>query len=279
MRPSRPCRLPACPLLLGLLVLAACQGQAPDGAAPTAEAPDAATAQAHVALEDVVESGEGYLVGISYPRSIEAHPGLAKALKAYADDARADLRQALAMPEADGGDPTVPGPYDLSLAFTALPGTPDVVAVAADGSSYLGGAHGQPLVRRWVWLPAERRMLTAEALIPDPAGWEAVSEYVRERLFEQLSLRLADEGIAPEDRAEWLRTEGAMIEAGTEPSPGHFDQFEPVPGAGGKLAGLRFVFPPYQVGPYAAGTHSVDVPARVLLPHVAPAYRDLFATR
>jgi len=39
---------------------------------------------------------------------------------------------------------------------------------------------------------------------------------------------------------------------------------------------LRFVFPPYQVGPYADGTQTVDIPADVLLPKVAPAYRHLF---
>jgi hypothetical protein len=45
----------------------------------------------------------------------------------------------------------------------------------------------------------------------------------------------------------------------------------------GRLSGLRFVFPPYQVGPYADGIQTVEVPAAVLLPHVAPAYRGLFA--
>ena len=40
---------------------------------------------------------------------------------------------------------------------------------------------------------------------------------------------------------------------------------------------LRFVFPPYQVGPYADGTQTVDVPAEVLRPHIAPEYAGLFA--
>ena len=47
--------------------------------------------------------------------------------------------------------------------------------------------------------------------------------------------------------------------------------------AGGRIAALRFVFPPYQVGPYSDGTQTVDVPASVLLPHVAAGYRELFA--
>lgn len=272
-----PRSLPTCLLLLAL---AACQREAPapdaGGAQPgTGDAGTAATAP--VALEDVMETGDGYIVGISYPRSVVQYPGLAAALKAYADAAREELRQALRTPEADGGDPTVPGPYDLSLAFVELHASPDLVAVAADGSSYLGGAHGQPLVRRFVWLPKHDRMLTAEVLVPEAAGWRAISDYVREQLTSTLSVRLDANDIAPDARADTERSAGAMVESGTAPDPDNFSEFEPIPGEGGKLAGLRFVFPPYQVGPYAAGTQTVDVPSAVLLPQVAPEYRDLFA--
>jgi hypothetical protein len=45
----------------------------------------------------------------------------------------------------------------------------------------------------------------------------------------------------------------------------------------GRLRALRFVFPPYQVGPYSDGVQTVEVPASVLLPHVAAEYRGLFA--
>ena len=67
-----------------------------------------------------------------------------------------------------------------------------------------------------------------------------------------------------------------MIDDGTEPRPDNFAMFEPVVAPSGKLRALRFVFAPYQVGPYSDGTQTVEVPAAVLLPHIAPAYRDLF---
>ena len=72
---------------------------------------------------------------------------------------------------------------------------------------------------------------------------------------------------------------GRMIDEGTAPNAASFRQFEPVPGPGGKLAGLKFVFPPYQVGPYSDGVQSVQLPASALLPLIAPEYRDLFATQ
>ena len=59
-------------------------------------------------------------------------------------------------------------------------------------------------------------------------------------------------------------------------APANFSQFEPVVAPDGKLVALRFVFAPYQVGPYSDGVQTVEVPAAVLLPHVAPAYRAMF---
>lgn len=283
-RRTRKQHLQACQSLVAAVLLAAslaaCRPDASgNDAANAEEAGPGTTAQAPpVALEDVMESGDGYIIGISYPRSVAAHPGLASALAAYAGEARDELMQALRTPEADGGDPTVPGPYDLSLAFVELHATPDLVAVAADGSSYLGGAHGQPLVRRFVWLPREGRMLTARELVPGDDGWRAIAAYVREQLSTAQSFDAGGgDGDTPGETADATAERAAMIEAGTEPDPENFSEFEPIARADGSLSGLRFVFPPYQVGPYADGTQSVDVPASVLLPHVAPAYRGLFS--
>jgi len=219
-----------------------------------------------------VETRLDYIVGISYPKSAADHPALAQALQAYADAARAELMKAVA--GLNGRKPTAP--YDLSLQFTGLVDTARGVAVAADGSTYTGGAHGNPLVARFVWLPQRREMLRAEALIADAAGWQAISDASREQLMTALSQRLDADDAEGAGRAEQLRIGGGMIDAGTEPVAANFAQFEPVMNAEGQIRAIRFVFPPYQVAPYMEGTRTVELPARVLLPHVAPAYRDLF---
>jgi hypothetical protein len=237
--------------------------------APAADAVDDQTAP--VRLEDAIERDAKYIIGISYPSVANQHPGLARALKAYADQARGELLQAV----AGLGDGE--GPYDLSLAFTELVATDDLVAVAADGSSYTGGEHGTALVARFVWLPARGEMLTAEQLLASPAGWRDVSAHVREQLHAALSQE-ADAGAPePAERAGRVRESAALIEAGTRPEPGNFNHFEPVLDGAGKISALRFVFPPEQVGPYRAGTQSVEVPAAVLLPHMTADYRGLFA--
>lgn len=267
------------PVLLFALTLAACN-RGTEPAAPAASSPaptgseqvPAPPAQP-VELKDVVESNERYVIGISYPPAARKYPGLSAQLKQYADAARAELIEAV-----DGlGNDKPSAPYDLSLSFTELVDTPHLVAIAADGSSYTGGAHGSPLIARFVWLPQQNKPLTAKELVPQAAGWKPISDYVREQLHTQLSERVDADELPPAERAEMIRDAGKMIDEGSEAEADNFSQFEPVVGADGKLTALRFVFPPYQVGPYADGTQTVVVPASVLLPHVAPAYRGYFA--
>lgn len=271
-------------ILVGLLATAGgCDRQSSDSDAQ----PDAVTAQPSalpdpvidehqpVELDDLMEATPEYLVGISYQGDAASYPGLAKRLKAYADGAREEIIQAT-QSRPQGDDPGSNVPYDLSLSFVEVLQTPDLVSYAADGSSYTGGAHGMPLLARFSWLPKQQKMLTAADLVSDETGWKAISAYAREQLHTQLSQRVDADDPSSEERSRMLRGAGRMIDDGTTPDPDNFAQFEPLAGTGGKLRGLRFVFPPYQVGPYSDGVQSVDVPADVLLPQVAPEYRHLF---
>lgn len=271
--------LRGCAVTLLVAALLACDRQGSDnvtvpatGTATPSVEPGIAPA-APIELKDVVEATPEYVIGISYPRSAVRYPGLAAELKRYADAERSELMQAVQSRDA-GADPMM---YDLSLSFSEVANTPALAAYAADGSSFTGGAHGTPLLARFVWLPAERRLLTSTELIPQARGWEVISDYVREQLHAALSQRVDADALAPTERAEVVRGAGRMIDEGTEVDPGNFAHFEPVLDRQGKVAALRFVFPPYQVGPYSDGTQAVEVPASVLLPHVAPQYQGLFA--
>ncbi|MGJ4728980.1 DUF3298 domain-containing protein [Luteimonas sp. SDU101] len=267
-------------LLVSILVVCAlggCRREAPAQGTPAAVDPQQPAAQVDpiaeaVVLEDVVETDPRYIIGITWDDDADRYPALARELKAYADAARAEVMQAV-----DALEPGASAMYDLALEFKVLADTPEVFAVAADGGSYTGGAHGTPLIARFVWLPAEERLLTPAELVPDPDAWREISAYVREQLHAALSLRVDADELEPAERARVMQSAGRMIDEGTAPEPENFAQFEPVNGADGRLAGLRFVFPPYQVGPYSDGVQSVEVPAAVLLPHVAPAYRSLFS--
>ncbi|MHB8913140.1 MAG: RsiV family protein, partial [Lysobacter sp.] len=122
------------------------------------------------------------------------------------------------------------------------------------------------------------RLLTASDLVPDARSWTPIAANVREQLLTALSQRVDADALPPAERLEVVKNASRMIEDGTEPTAATFAMFEPVTTPSGKLRALRFVFAPYQVGPYSDGTQTVEVPAAVLLPHVAPAYRELFQT-
>lgn len=262
------------------LALTACKKEAAPapqtaapGPAPTAALPAPVAADdGPVELKEVVETTPGYVVGITYATQAAKYPGLAREIKHYADAARSDLIEAANGRTAKDN----PSPYELSLTFDDVLDTPDLVAVSADGSSYTGGAHAAPLIARFVWLPKQGRLLKADELIPQKAGWDAVSRFVREQLHSALSQRIDADELAPAVRAEQIETGGRMIDDGTSADPANFAMFEPVRAADGKLSGLKFVFAPYEVGPYSDGTQTVEVPAVVLLPHLAPAYRPMF---
>ncbi len=267
-------------LVCGLmpLLLLACQREAPPAAAPVGTAPSTTTdiqplTEVPPRLEDVVEMESTFIVGISYPPEANRYPGLAAELHRYAQAARNELMDAVRGAELPAGTM-----YDLSLSFSTVADTPELLAIAADGSSYTGGAHDNPLIERFVWLVAEERLLTADELLEGPDDWRAISDYVREQLHAALSQRVDADELEPEERSRLMRSAGRMIDEGSAPEVGNYQQFEPVLGAGGKLAGLRFVFPPYQVGPYSDGVQTVEVPAAVLRPHLAARYRALFVT-
>ena len=261
-------------MALGLCACGRDQAQ-PGEALPTTGSGPAARAApepAPVELADVIERDPRYIIGISYPPVAREHPGLARLLLDYADAARAELMQSVA---GLGAEPPT-APYDLSLAFTEVVATPRLVTIAADGSSYTGGAHGNPLLARFTWLPDRGEQLTAARLIPDPAGWKVVSDLAREQLATALSQRIEGSGYDPAERSQLLEGGMQMIDQGTAPDPANFAQFEPVVDASGRIEAIRFVFPPYQVGPYSDGAQSVEIPAGVLLPLVDPGYRPLF---
>ncbi|TDK21526.1 DUF3298 domain-containing protein [Luteimonas aestuarii] len=263
-------------MFAALALLAACQreGAAPS-AGPEAIGPEVEQAEAGVApeLKDVVETDRRFIIGITYPPEANKYPGMALELHRYVQAARADLMEAVEDAPVDGSA----GPYELSLVFETVADSPRVFAMSANGYSYTGGAHGAPLVARFVWLPEQQRALRIGELLQGPGAWADLSSHVREQLHAALSQRVDADDLDPAERGRVMRAAGRMIDEGTAAEADNFSTFEPVLGQDGRIVALRFVFAPYQVGPYSDGEQRAEVPAAVLLPHVSEAYRELFA--
>lgn len=247
------------------------QPNAPVSPAATAAAP-AAPGPSQAELGEMVETTREYVLGISFPPDAAKYPPLAAELRGYADRARAELLAAVAQRKAEPGAPL----YDLTLSFTEVLDTPSMMVIAADGSTYTGGEHSRPLLARFTWLVRDNRLLKVEELVPDAESWKPISAEVRRQLHMALAQRVDAEGLPPAERAKILKTAGAVIDEGTTPEAANFATFEPVLAGNGRIGALRFVFPPFQANGYADGTQMVQLPADVLLPHVAPQFRPLF---
>ena len=256
------------------LLLAACQGREPSAHGPGADSATRAPipAASRVQLKDELETTSDHVIGISYPPGLARYPALAADAQRYAAQARRQVLDAVKQRPPSAQD----GPYELSLEFKLKHESPTLVVLAVDGSAYTGGAHGTPLIQRWVWLPPQNRRLTAADLFPQPDSWQRIAGDVRTQLHTELEQRLEADKVAPGERAAALKSATALIEGGTEPDPTDFAVFEPVLDGDGKIMALRFIFPPYQVGTYAEGMRTVELPAARLVQEVAPTYRSLF---
>jgi hypothetical protein len=274
-----------------LLLLGACQ-QAPAPAVAPVQAPVLAKPAAPVVPvmpTDVNEQGKGYEIGISYAPALAQHPELIPLVTAYVNDVLAGFRKTLASDDRAGDNPS---PYALSLQVAVEQASPQVLAVSADGDEYTGGAHGMPLLQRWLWLPERHAVLGSDDLLSSPEAWARLTAHVRDQLLTRATAQLdaddAAQAVRDQDnaattdadhlaaRASALSDAARWIDEGTAEGPKRFRLFEPIAGNAGQLGGLRFVFPPYQVGPYSDGVQTVEVPASVLLPLLKAEWQPLF---
>ncbi len=269
--------LPRAKLMIAMLactvaLVASCKREQPANAPATGAMPSAA-ATAPIVLQDQVEHTPTWLLGITYPKGMALPAGLAQEMKAYADASRKRLVDAAAPHKA--GDPGVP--YDMSLEFRQIaPQAHGLIAIAADGSLYSGGAQGDPLIRRFLWDVQGADLISAGELLNGDAGWVAISNSVRETLVGQIRTRMEDDKQAPEEIEKAIAQMKPIVESGTRPAASEFSEFEPMIDAQGKLIGLTFVFPPYQVAGYSDGIQRADVPLAVFQQYLNPKYSGLF---
>jgi len=105
-------------------------------------------------------------------------------------------------------------------------------------------------------------------LFPDKQGWQAVSDYVREDLYQQYKVGSREGQIGAAD-IEWIHQK-------TEPEADNFKYFQPVVSEDGLARALRFIFPPYQVWVLQLANGKWRPPASIFYPHLAEEYRYLF---
>ena len=141
---------------------------------------------------------------------------------------------------------------------------------------YTGGEHGHALIRRFVWNVQADRLITSNDLVSSPEGWAKLSAFVRDALLKQAEARFTEDNLSDAEKASLLAQLKPLVEEGTRPSAENYQDFEPILDEKGKVIGVTFIFPPYQVAGYADGVQRVDVPATVFAPFVSAEVRPLF---
>ena len=245
--PKRPL-LPLVALaLLGLA--AACDRPAtPD--LPVAEAPAPAPAAIPTVVSDsivVADSTLRFFADYVYPQLRDAGPHTEAVNQALADSARALVGwfRPEGPPDPEFAyDTDVEGGYDVGRLDDRL------FSAVASYYAYTGGAHGNTdFVPLNYDLTTGRAFALADLFRPGAAYLDTLSAYT--------------------DR--WIGAEAARLggtredfwEEGWAPETGNFARFTV------GTDSLRFYFPPYQIGPYAAGPFEMGVPLAPLRPLLA----------
>lgn len=220
--------------------LASCMDRASPSGESIASAARAAKVQPFVAPQDVFERTAHSIVGITYPPNLERFPALAKLLVEHANARRTALAASLR------GTPKPPVPYELTLRFNTVADAPRMFAVSADEELYTGGLTSRPAHTVFLWLPAENRLVSPDEMIPNPAAWARLHDYITQREREEAATLAASD---------------------TAPRRAMRHSFSPRFNSNGRIAGLRF---------QTDDGDDVEVPGALLKPLVAPAYADWF---
>lgn len=218
-----------------------------------------------------------YRIAITVARVPGMAPPLAAALRATIDDAKRQFLDALPDP---GARPAIHSRrFELQLAFTAVGTTPAFISVRETGTVDTGGADPAPVEGTFVYDRGNHRVITLDDLFSQPpAARKALADFARGVLAQRLLASTARTAATAADH-EWQTNMRQMLDYGTRPTAVNFALFAVRAGAAadGASPGLTLVFPPYQVAPYAAGTQTVEIPARVFASFLKPAYHSAFA--
>ncbi|MBB3225965.1 hypothetical protein FHW69_000555 [Luteibacter sp. Sphag1AF] len=242
--------------------LAACKGANEQPADNTATAP---AAPATVTAKDNQSSASGlYTMELKLPELAADQAPLKDAINHYVDAQKKGFLTSLDAPGAR--DRAREMPWDLNLDVAVAAHTDRFINVQVDGSAFTGGAHPAPIVDSFTYDREAGRVVTLPELFTDPNAAEtALAAESRRQLLGAL-----------DDQDDPLASTSEQIDEGTAPGKNHYRVFTLLTGDDGKVHGLTFIFPPYQVASYAAGAQAVDIPTEVFASHLKPEYRDAF---
>ncbi|MBO9576960.1 MAG: DUF4163 domain-containing protein [Sphingobium sp.] len=260
-------------------MLSACQKTAdkplPAGNEAVAPANEtSAPAAAPVAAKPVkVESKDEYLdFSYGWPGEATVIPALDQWLRGNMESHRArmtTMARADAKAAKTNGYPFRPYSYDETWSVTA--NTPTLLVLHAQGGEYTGGAHGNPFVATLIWDKAKGERLATAALLDVPA----LARVAKARFCKELDRQRAEKRGEPVDP-----NAAGPIPEFNQCVPLEKQDIVPLSRNGRTIDQLRIVILPYEAGPYAEGSYTIDLPMDAAMSSVVkPAWKGAFGAQ
>ncbi|HSM99400.1 MAG TPA: DUF3298 domain-containing protein [Rudaea sp.] len=261
--------------IVAMTVMLSCAGCSERFTDPsTSTAPIASAVAAETRPETDAGKGKGYTFQIVYPALAPDWKPLDEAIRHFA---AAQKKEFLGESSASDRDSGVD--YTLDLNFAVARRTADFVSVMASGSSFIGGAHGMPILASFNLDLATGKLTPLPELFADAqAGLNALSAECRRQLEGRYEAKVRESpgAMTPAQQASDIQFMKRWIEKGTAPDAANFGVFL-IDGLDTRAIGVTVIFPPYKVASYADGPQQVEVPAKVFYDLLKPEYKDAFA--
>jgi len=234
-------------------------GRQEEPAAPPTKVISPRTGAAADGLSDAGSSAHANYE-IRYPALAPEFAAVNQALHVYAD--REKTAFLAAANAADAGTQEGGYRWQMDLDFDLRTQNAQYLSVVAQGQSFTGGEHGNPLLASFNFFRPAGRLIALADLFGDPdVALKLISAYVRRDLADRPG----------NDSAALQR-----IADGSAPKAENYAVFVIDAADGGTAHGLTVLFPTYQVASYEEGTQQVRVPARVFAGLLKPEFRKTF---
>jgi len=231
----------------------------------------------HTADSSLVEkdSTRYYTYHINYPSLNRTDSLIRNKTRAFA---REHKQQFLSLFERDSMPRSASYPWEFRLDYSIQDSAKSFVSILGNGYAFSGGAHGNHFFTTINLDRRSDRLLQLQDLLADSAALAPISQFVQRELTKKLLTQFdtQDDKQAIAANKERIRQ---WVEEGTVPNPKNYQYFWLAEPVNGHPTGITFLFPPYQVAPYAAGEQRIFVPASVFADRLNIRYRDWFGVQ
>jgi hypothetical protein len=270
------------PLLLTALALASCNKApttATDQSSPSGNAASqsnsAAPAIALVAKADAVSiaSKDGGLhFDYGWPTEAASIPALDSWLRGHADSARKKASAMAANDQKSAKESDYPfREHSFVQHWSVAANTAPLLVLKAEGYTFTGGAHGMPFVSTILWDKAKQQRLATTALLDLPA----LAKTLKPRFCKALNDQREEKRGEPVPATD--KGEGSYFNECVDMAK---QEIVPISAGGNTLDTVQIIILPYEAGPYAEGTYTIDLPLDdAALAAVKPAWQGAFGKR